>query len=109
MNDALEFLVRHSYAVLFVAVMADQLGLPVPAAPFLIAAGALARSGEVALALVMMFVVVAALLGQSIWYEAGRRGGRRVLELVCRIAVEPDACIRRTENVFGRFGLKALL
>jgi membrane protein DedA with SNARE-associated domain len=108
-NDALTFLVHHSYAVVFAAVLADQLGIPLPAAPFLIAVGALARSGEANAGIALALALLAAFAGHSLWYEAGRRGGRRILNLVCRIAIEPDACVRRTENLFGRYGLKGLL
>ncbi len=109
MSGALEFMIRHGYAVLFAAVLVDQLGIPVPAVPFLIAAGALSRSGEVSAAAALALAVGAAFAAQWIWYQAGRRGGRRILRLVCRIAIEPDACVRRTENVFSRYGIKALL
>ena len=109
MNNALEFLIHHSSAVLFAAVLANQLGVPVPAAPFLIAVGALARTGEASPAVAIALALAAAFVAHSIWYEAGKRGGRRILKLVCRIAIEPDACVRRTENTFARYGLKTLL
>jgi membrane protein DedA with SNARE-associated domain len=108
-SDSWQFLIRHSSAVLFAVVLAEQLSIPVPAAPFLLAAGAFARSGETSLASALVFVLLAAFLAQSAWYEAGRRGGRKILTLVCRVAVEPDACVRRTENVFTTYGLKSLL
>jgi membrane protein DedA with SNARE-associated domain len=107
--SALAFMMRHGYAVVFATVLLDQLGIPVPAVPFLIATGVLARSGQESAAAGVAIAVAAAFAAHSIWYQAGRRGGRRILRLVCRIAIEPDACVRRTENVFARYGIKALL
>ena len=109
MNEALPFLLEHLYAFVFVTVLMDQLGLPLPAMPFLVTAGALARSGQVSLTTAFSVSLMAALVSLGIWYEAGRRGGRKVLALLCRIALEPDACIRRTENALGRHGPTALL
>jgi len=109
MSGALAFMMRHGYAVVFAAVLLDQLGIPVPAVPFLIATGVLARSGQASAAAGLAIAVAAAFTAHSMWYQAGRRGGRTVLRLVCRIAIEPDACVRRTENAFARYGIKALL
>src|SRR5262245_28879006 len=75
----LAFLVRHRYAVLFVAVLAEQLGLPVPAAPFLLAAGALAGMGQLDLGAALAVAVLAAGLSDVFWFELGRRRGARIL------------------------------
>jgi membrane protein DedA with SNARE-associated domain len=109
MTDILAYLLKHSYSVLFLAVLADHLGLPLPATPFLLAAGAVAQAEGASLTAALLVTLLASLAAHSVWYEAGRRGGRRILKLVCRIALEPDACVRRTENAFGRYGVKALL
>ena len=95
--------------LLFVGVFIEQIGLPVPALPFLLAAGALAGSGKLSFALIMTVAVGAALLSDLVWFELGRRRGSRVLNLLCRISLEPDSCVRRTENVFVRYGVKSLL
>jgi membrane protein DedA with SNARE-associated domain len=108
-QEAIEFLIRYGYAVLFVFVFFEQIGLPMPAIPFLLAAGALARSGRLELAAVISIAVVASLLADLIWYELGRRRGGPVLHRLCRIALEPDSCIRVTENVFARYGSASLL
>ena len=109
MTDVLDYLLKHSYAVLFFVVLVDHLGMPLPATPFLLAAGAVAHAEGTSLTIALLVVLLASLAAHSVWYEAGRRGGRRILKLVCRIALEPDACVRRTENTFGRYGVKALL
>ena len=109
MSDTLEFIVRHGYSVLFVWMPAEQLGLPIPAIPLLLAAGALAGSGRLSLALVLLVSVVASLLADTLWYELGRRRGVRVLNLLCRVSLEPDSCVRRTEQIFERYGVRSLV
>lgn len=109
MSETLDFLVRHGYAVLFAWMAAEQLGLPIPAIPLLLAAGALAGSGRLSLAPVLLVSVVASLLSDTLWYEIGRRRGVRVLHFLCRVSLEPDSCVRSTEQVFGRYGVRSLL
>ncbi|OQW30508.1 MAG: sulfurtransferase [Nitrospira sp. SG-bin1] len=109
MHDVIEFLIRHGQAVLFVTVFAEQIGLPIPAVPVLLAVGALAGAGKLNLALVIFISVAACLAGDVVWYELGRRQGRQALNLLCRISLEPDSCVRRTENLFTRHGIRALI
>ena len=104
MNETLHFVTQHGTFVLFVAVLAEQVGLPVPALPFLIAAGALVGNGQMALGVAVGAAVLAALLGDQLWYELGRRRGRRVLNWLCRISIEPSSCVSRTEEFFTRHG-----
>ncbi|BFU94744.1 MAG: conserved membrane protein of unknown function [Nitrospira sp.] len=100
---------EHGAIVVFVAVLAEQIGLPVPAVPFLVTAGALSASGHVDLAVAAGAAVLASLVGDQVWFELGRRRGRQVLGWLCRIAIEPASCIRRTEHVFSRHGVKSLI
>jgi membrane protein DedA with SNARE-associated domain len=104
-----DVLVRHGYAVVFGWVLAEQIGLPLPAVPFLLAAGGLAGGGRLSLALVLAAAAVASLISDVIWYGIGRARGRRVLGWLCRITLEPDSCVRRTENAFGTHGARSLL
>jgi len=109
MNEAIEFLAQHGTLVLFVAVFAEQIGLPLPAVPFLIAAGALAGTGQMALGMAVGSAVLAAIAGDQVWFELGRRRGRRVLNWLCRISLEPTSCVRRTEDFFARHGVRSLV
>ncbi len=109
MSGAFDFLLRHGYAVVFAAVLGEQLGLPVPAAPVLLAAGALAASGQLSVVPAILLGVAASLVGDLVWYELGRRRGLSILSLLCRISLEPDSCVRRTADVFARQGARALL
>jgi membrane protein DedA with SNARE-associated domain len=108
-SEPLEFLVRHGYLLLFGVVLGEQLGLPLVGAPVLLAAGALAATGRFALSLVLLLPVLACLVGDGVWYTLGRRRGASVLGLLCRISLEPDSCVRRTEDTFARHGIRVLL
>ena len=109
MGDTLQFLVKHGYVVLFASVLAQQLGVPLPSTPFIVAAGALAHSGQLSFAAVLCVACSGALMADFVWFEIGRVRGIRVLQLLCRISLEPDYCVRRTENTFGRYGTGTLV
>jgi len=109
LEQAADFLIRHGYAVLFGWVLLEQLGLPIPAAPLLIAAGALARAGKMNLTFAVTLAFIAVILADLFWYSLGRYRGGRILKLLCRISLEPDSCVRRTENLFVRHGVRSLL
>jgi membrane protein DedA with SNARE-associated domain/rhodanese-related sulfurtransferase len=109
MNDVTQFLIHYGGLVLFVVVFAEQVGLPIPAVPVLLAAGALAGAGKMNLAVAIILGVVACLMGDVIWFYLGRYRGARVLSVLCRISLEPDSCVRRTENFFIRHGTRSLL
>jgi membrane protein DedA with SNARE-associated domain len=109
MTEMLEFVVHYGYALLFVWVLIEQAGLPIPATPLLLAAGALAGQGRMHLALAMLVPALASLCSDAFWYFFGKRRGAVVLNLLCRIALEPDSCVRRTETTFTRYGARTLL
>jgi membrane protein DedA with SNARE-associated domain len=109
MGEVLDFVVRHGEAFIFLYVLADQLGVPVPAVPALLAMGALAGMGKLDFTLALLLSVVASLAADLVWYALGRTRGGGVLRLVCAIALEPDSCVRRTEDVFVRHGVRALI
>lgn len=109
MEDMVQFLAHHGYVVLFAWVLAEQIGLPLPAAPVLLAAGALAGRGFFHLSATLTVAVCACLLSDLFWFRVGQRGGSKVLSFVCRISLEPDSCVRRTNNLIGKYGPKGLL
>lgn len=109
MNELLPFLVRHGYALVFVWVLAEQGGLPIPSAPLLLAAGALAANGKMNVALVILLAAGAALTSDLVWFWVGRRFGTGVLGWLCRISLEPDSCVQNTRTRLGRHGARVLL
>jgi membrane protein DedA with SNARE-associated domain len=109
MTQTLEFLVRHGAAVLFAAVFIEQMGVPLPAAPWLLAAGALAAAGKVHWVAAFMAATFGSVLADLIWFYLGRYGGNRVLNFLCRVSLEPDSCVRRTQDVFARYGMRGVV
>ncbi|MDR4478904.1 MAG: VTT domain-containing protein [Nitrospira sp.] len=107
--NALQFLADHGAMVLFWVILVEQVGAPIPAIPVLIAAGALVGAGNMSLATVLLVPVAASLPPDLAWYYLGRFKGGRVLGFLCRLSLEPDSCVRDTENLFHRNGPRALL
>src|ERR1700730_10344108 len=97
------------YVLLFAATLVAQLGLPLPAAPLMLGAGALVLRGELSGPLAVLVSVVSFQLAHLVWFFAGRRRGAAALRLVCGISLEPDSCVRKTEDLFGRFGANLLV
>ncbi len=95
--------------MLFIWVLVETIGLPIPSVPLLITVGALAGLGQMKLFLCIGLGVCAALSSDIFWYYMGRRRGGQLLSLLCRISLERDSCVRRTENLFSRYGSRSLL
>jgi membrane protein DedA with SNARE-associated domain/rhodanese-related sulfurtransferase len=87
-----------------VNVLLQQLGLPIPAVPTMMLAGALAFAGRIDFAAAFAISVVASLVADLAWFWAGRRYGYPVLRFLCRISLSPDTCVRQTEGIFERWG-----
>lgn len=109
MHQAFDFLIRHGHSVLFFWVLTEQLGVPIPAMPLLLAAGALAGTGHLNFFACLLFAVLGALTSDSVWFQLGRHKGIKILQLLCRISLEPDSCVRRTEGIFSKQGARSLL
>src|SRR3989475_2500749 len=85
------------------------MGLPLPSMPLLLAAGALSGTGNLNFFAALSYVIAAAVAADSIWYQLGRRKGIAILQLLCKISLEPDSCVRRTEGAFSKQGARSLL
>jgi membrane protein DedA with SNARE-associated domain len=109
MEQMIGLLAQYGLLLVFANVLLAQAGLPLPALPMLIVAGALVRDGQLSLPWVLLVAVVASLLGDLPWYAAGRMAGYRVLRVLCRISIEPDSCVKQTETKFERWGAPSLL
>lgn len=109
MPDIVEFVGRHSEVVIFLYVFAEQIGVPLPAVPALLAMGAFAAAGKLNFGLALLLSIVASVLADSIWYVIGRARGADVLRVLCKISLEPDSCVRRTEDIFLRYGVRSLV
>src|SRR5262245_37716568 len=106
MNETLEFVIRHGPALVFAAVFVEQLGVPLPATPWLLAAGALAATGNISWFAALAAATLGSLLADAIWFYLGRYKGHRVISFLCRLSLEPDSCVRRTHDVFIKYGMR---
>ena len=107
MQDIQLLLEQYGAWLVFGNVLIEQAGLPVPAYPMLIAAGALA--GTAGWLAPWIAATLACLLADSLWYLAGRRYGSRLLGVVCKLSLSQDSCIRQTQRLYLRVGVRALL
>jgi len=103
------FIERHGYTLLFFWVLAEQGAIPLPSIPLLVTAGALVRLGKLQMPVAIACCVGGALVADTVWFQLGRHRGHRVLRFLCRVALEPDSCVRRTEDAFLKHGLNSLL
>jgi membrane protein DedA with SNARE-associated domain/rhodanese-related sulfurtransferase len=108
MATAIELLQHYGLAVVFVNVLLAQLGLPLPAYPVLMITGALSARGEYSVAALLLTSVAASLTAGLIWFTTAQRLGGRVLKTVCRVSLSPDSCVRQTESIFSRWGVRSL-
>ena len=95
--------------IVVVNVLLDQIGLPVPAVPTLIVAGAIAADGHLSLSALFAGSVIACLAADCGWYLIGQQYGIRVLKTLCRVSLEPDSCVSQTQTRFERWGINSLL
>src|SRR6266567_187322 len=109
MTETSQFLIRHGLPLVFAAVLVEQFGVPIPAIPLLLAAGALSAVGKFNLVTGILATAIACLIADVSWFYLGRYRGNRVLGFLCRISLEPDSCVRRTQNVFTRYGLRGIV
>jgi membrane protein DedA with SNARE-associated domain/rhodanese-related sulfurtransferase len=104
MESALAQLSQYGVWFVGVNVLLQQLGLPIPAVPTMMVAGALAGAGRMSGAGAFAISVLASLVADVAWFWAGRRFGYPVLRFLCRISLSPDTCVRQTEGIFERWG-----
>lgn len=97
-----DILITYGYLLLFLWVFVEQCGLPVPAMPVLLAAGALSAEHRLSFAMALAVSLAATLMADSSWFLVGRRYGHLVLRLLCKLSLEPTTCVRRTQDSFGR-------
>jgi membrane protein DedA with SNARE-associated domain/rhodanese-related sulfurtransferase len=95
--------------VVFLTVLLSRAGLPFPAWPILLVAGALMAANGTAFLFLFAAATAGTVIADLFWYGAGMRWGRRMLGLLCRFTLSPDVCVRQTENLFTRMGASALL
>src|SRR5579872_4781315 len=101
MHEFAALIRQYGLLVIFLNVLLDQGGLPLPSYPMLLVAGALSLAGGVSMPAILIAAVAASIISDVSWYMAAKRLGRPVLALLCKISLSPDSCVRQTETVFG--------
>lgn len=97
-----DILLAYGYLLIFAWVLIEQLGIPLPSVPILLAAGALSAQRQISFPVALAVAVAASLTADSVWFFVGRSQGHRVLRLLCKLSLEPTTCVRRTQDSFGR-------
>lgn len=109
MRELQQLLEQQGLLLVFLNVLLEQLGLPIPAFPLLILVGALAMQGLISLPEALALAVLACVIADSVWNLAGRRHGSKLLRTICKLSLSQDTCIRSGLNVYASTGPKALL
>jgi membrane protein DedA with SNARE-associated domain len=100
---------RYGLLIVFVNVLLAEAGIPLPALPMLVTAGALATRGGTQVVQLIVAGVTGSLIPDLAWYWCGKQQGGRVLGWLCKMSLSPDRCVRQTEAMFLRVGRSSLL
>jgi len=109
MHQSVTEIAKHGYLLLFVWVTAEQLGAPMPAVPILIAVGVLSATTQLTFINACLIGMLSCLIGDSVWYIIGKKGGFKVLHVLCKVSLEPETCVRRSSKFISRYGRYSLL
>jgi len=105
----MQFLLNHGYLTVFFGLLLEYLGLPIPGELILLFFGALVFWGKLEMWVLVVAGLTALLLGDHVWYFAGRRGGKKWLHWFCRATLGSAQCMSRTEHFYRRYGPASLL
>ena len=109
MTHVMELFVHHAYLVLFVWVLIEQGGIPVPSVPVLLAAGTMSAAHRLHVAYALPLVLLSCLISDSMWYWLGRRYGSKIINLLCKFSMEAATCVTRTQGTVSKRGGVTLL
>ncbi|MFI5198681.1 MAG: DedA family protein, partial [Thermoanaerobaculia bacterium] len=109
MNELRTLVLQHGIGFVFLNVLVEQLGIPIPAVPTLLVGGALAADGRLSFGRLLAAAFVATVAADTVWFLLGRRFGQKVLKTLCKLSLSPDSCVRQTEGLFETYGLASLL
>lgn len=108
-HELMLLIAQYGLLIVGLNVLLDQIGLPVPAVPTLLVAGALAADGSLNFVALLALAVLACLIADCGWYLVGQIYGIKVLKTLCRISLEPDSCVSQTQTRFERWGINSLV
>ncbi len=99
-----QILLMYGYILLFLWVLVEQFGVPLPATPMLVAAGVLSAEHKISFLVCLLAAFAACIVADVAWFLIGRRYGHHVLRILCKLSLEPTICVRKTQDSFGRGG-----
>src|SRR5438552_13483576 len=100
MPIATVFFIQYAYLIIFLWVLMEQIGIPIPSVPVLLTAGTLSATHRLSHFYVVLAMLTACLIADFIWFYLGRRYGNSVLKLLCRLSFEASTCVSKTEGYF---------
>jgi len=100
MQHLLELLRTNGPLLILAVAFLETLGLPLPAFPFFVLAGCLIVENSLSWLPTLTAAVAGTMTADLLWYWLGKRLGRRALNLLCRLSLNPDACVGRSERLF---------
>jgi membrane protein DedA with SNARE-associated domain/rhodanese-related sulfurtransferase len=109
MPIAIVFFVHYAYLIIFLWVLVEQIGIPIPSVPVLLTAGTLSATHRVSWFGITVAMLFACVIADTVWFSLGRRYGNSVLKLLCRLSFEASTCVSKTEGYFTRRGAVTLL
>ena len=108
-SSTMEMLIKHGYLILFFAVAAEQIGLPLPSTPLLVAAGALAGFHQMNVAQALALSVSASLVSDFVWFYFGERRGALIVQSLSKMSLQPEAYLTKAQAAYSRHGCGVLL
>lgn len=108
MGDLLDLIGRYGYLVIFLGVMAESAGVPLPGETVLIVSGTLAHRGVLDLSDVLFFGILGAVTGDQVGYWVGRKGGRPFVLRWGRYLWITSGRLARAQAFFDRHGGRAV-
>ena len=102
MQSVLKLLIAHGYIILFAMALAERLGLPLLLTPVLLAVGILAATGSMNITSAILIATLACILGDTVWFEIARAKGSIVMRWLCKLSLEPDSCVRKSQLEFDK-------
>jgi len=103
------FFTSHGLPLLFVVVMIESFGVPLPGETALIAFGVLASQGHYSIVVVIAVAAAGAIVGDNLGYLIiGRRGGRALLERWGPLRRYSERFLPATEELMAKHGDKVV-
>ena len=109
MEDLVRILQLYGLQIVFVGVLLDQGGLPLPSFSLVIVAAGVATEAGQPVWPIFALAIVATLIADLIWFAGGRRFGAAMLRMICRVSLSPDSCVGNTRRIYMRWGAPCLI